>query len=65
MNEWQVYNPSHGRVGGYPSAYQKEISRAVLKIDYSEKMANYLTLLVGFVICWKYQGEPSDNCSPA
>ena len=50
MNEWQVYNPSHGKVGGYASAYQKEISRAVIKIDYSKKIASFLILLVGFVI---------------
>lgn len=50
VNEWQVYNPSHGKVGGSPSAYQKIISRAVIKIDYSKKKASFLILLVGFVI---------------
>ena len=64
MNEWQVYNPSHGKVGGYSSAYQREISRSVINIDYSKKIANFL-LLVGFVIYCRYQGDPSDNCSSA
>ena len=53
MNERQVYNPSHGEVGGYPSAYQKERLRTVIKIDCNKKMASFLILLVGFVIYWK------------
>lgn len=65
MNEWQVCNPSHGKVGGYPSAYQKEILCTVIKIDYNKKMASFLILLVGFVICWKDRGELSNSCSLA